>query len=122
MVEIILENSMFAGGESMDLRIGIKDGLIDMIDRSRGKAEFGDLVVTSGFIDVHNHGAVGVDVNEADVDGLLKIGLFLASNGVTSWMPTLVPDRDENYRRVIDAIDELMIVQEGMPVAQAVGV
>ncbi|MEQ1642593.1 MAG: N-acetylglucosamine-6-phosphate deacetylase, partial [Pyrinomonadaceae bacterium] len=121
-VEIILVNSKFAGGESMDLRIGIKDGLIDVIDRSRGKAEFGDLLVTAGFIDVHNHGAVGIDVNEANVDNLLMIGSFLARNGVTSWMPTLVPDRDENYRRVIDAIDELMIVQEGMPVAQAVGV
>ncbi len=122
MAEIILENSKFADGETMDLRIRTKNGLIDVVELSRGKAQVGEVFVTSGFIDVHNHGAVGVDVNEADVDGLLKIGLFLARNGVTSWMPTLVPDRDENYRRVIDAIDELMIVQQGMPVAQAIGV
>ncbi|MEQ1606980.1 MAG: hypothetical protein ABL999_19110, partial [Pyrinomonadaceae bacterium] len=82
----------------------------------------GALELVTGFIDVHNHGAVGVDVNEADVEGLMKIAAFLATRGVTAWMPTLVPDRQENYRRVIDAIDELMIVQEGKPVAQAVGV
>ncbi len=80
------------------------------------------LTLLPGFIDVHNHGAVGIDVNEADVDGLLKIATFLATRGVTAWLPTLVPDSDENYARVIAAIDELMTVQEGKPVAQAVGV
>ena len=75
-----------------------------------------------GFIDVHNHGAVGVDVNSADVDGLLRIGAFLAQNGVASWLPTLVPDSDKNYARAIAAIDELMSIQVDIPVAQAVGV
>lgn len=122
MVEITIKNAMFAGGDSMDLRIGVKKGLIDVIDRSKVQAQFSDLFVTAGFIDVHNHGALGVDVNEADVDGLLKVAAFLAKNGVTAWMPTLVPDSDENYRRVMHAIDELMLRQVELPVAQAVGV
>ncbi|MBP7473964.1 MAG: N-acetylglucosamine-6-phosphate deacetylase [Pyrinomonadaceae bacterium] len=122
MVEITIKNAMVAGGDSMDLRIGVKKGLIDVIDRSRVQAQFSDLFVTAGFIDVHNHGALGFDVNEADVDGLLKVSAFLAKNGVTAWMPTLVPDSDENYRRVIHAIDELMLRQVELPVAQAVGV
>ena len=75
-----------------------------------------------GFVDVHNHGAVGVDVNTANGDDLLEVGAFLAKNGVTAWMPTLVPDSDENYRRAIAAIDELMVRQTGVAVAQAVGV
>ncbi len=75
-----------------------------------------------GFIDIHNHGAVGVDVNTANADDLLEVGAFLAKNGVTAWMPTLVPDSDENYGRAIAAIDELMARQTGMAVAQAVGV
>ncbi len=78
--------------------------------------------VVPGFIDVHNHGAVGVDVNVADVDGLAAVGEFLARNGVTAWMPTVVPDSDENYRRIIDAIDRLMEIQSDLPIAQAVGV
>ncbi len=80
------------------------------------------LRIFPGFIDVHNHGAVGIDVNEANVDGLLKIAAFLATRGVTVWMPTLVPDSDETYRRVIDAVDELMVLQTDRAVAQAVGV
>ncbi|PYT01057.1 MAG: N-acetylglucosamine-6-phosphate deacetylase [Acidobacteria bacterium] len=79
------------------------------------------LAILPGFIDVHIHGAMGVDVNVADVDGLLEIGKFLARNGVTSWLPTLVPDSDESYARVIAVIDRMMEIQEE-PVARAVGV
>src|SRR6185436_6804101 len=75
-----------------------------------------------GFIDIHNHGALGVDVNAATAEDLLKIAEFLAKSGVTAWLPTLVPDTDENYRRVIGEIDRLMELQEGKPVAQALGV
>jgi N-acetylglucosamine-6-phosphate deacetylase len=80
------------------------------------------LTLFPGFIDVHNHGAVGVDVNEADADRLLEIAVFLAKHGVTTWVPTLVPDSDANYRRAVDAIDRLMEIQADQPVAQAAGV
>src|SRR3982751_1521564 len=56
-----------------------------------------------GFIDMHIHGAVGVDTNEADADGLHKVARFLAKNGATAWLPTLVPDSEENYRGAIEA-------------------
>ncbi len=80
------------------------------------------LTVFPGFIDIHNHGAVGIDVNEADIEGLYKIGKFLASQGVTAWFPTVVPDQDEVYQRVITAVDELMKFQESEPVAQVLGI
>ncbi|MEO8574664.1 MAG: N-acetylglucosamine-6-phosphate deacetylase, partial [Pyrinomonadaceae bacterium] len=80
------------------------------------------LVLIPGFIDVHIHGAMGIDVNTADADGLFEIAKFLATKGVTSWVPTLVPDSDENHKRIILAIDRLMEIQAGRPVAQAVGV
>jgi N-acetylglucosamine-6-phosphate deacetylase len=76
----------------------------------------------AGFIDIHNHGAVGVDVNLASVADLHRVSGFLASCGVTAWLPTLVPDAYENYRRTIAAIDEAMDGQKGEPVAQIAGV
>src|SRR4051794_5630491 len=75
-----------------------------------------------GFVDVHIHGAVGHDVNASTAEDLLDVAAFLAKNGVTSWLPTLVPDSDENYIRIIGEIDRLMELQEGKRVAQAVGV
>jgi N-acetylglucosamine-6-phosphate deacetylase len=65
----------------------------------------------AGFIDIHNHGAVGIDVNSATVEDLREVSNFLAGQGVTAWLPTFVPDSDENYLKVIEAIDELMKAQ-----------
>ncbi|MGB7200788.1 MAG: N-acetylglucosamine-6-phosphate deacetylase [Pyrinomonadaceae bacterium] len=107
--------------------ISVDSGVIVSIESDESKTDlpkqaFDKLTLVPGFIDVHCHGAVGVDANTADAAGLLKVAEFLAKNGVTAWMPTLVPDSDEDYNRAIDAIDELMELQGGKPVAQAVGV
>ena len=59
-----------------------------------------------GFIDVHIHGAVGVDVMDATPDGLRSIAEYLASQGVTSWLPTFVPASDANYASAVAAISE----------------
>lgn len=81
------------------------------------------MTLFAGFIDIHIHGAVGIDTNEADADGLQEVARFLAKNGVTSWLPTLVPDSEENYQKSINAIDELMRRQENSePTARVVGV
>src|SRR5262245_58832314 len=61
-----------------------------------------------GFIDVHIHGAVGVDVMDATAADLRKVSEYLASEGVTSWVPTFVPASDENYASAIAAISEAM--------------
>lgn len=53
------------------------------------------LNVLPGFIDLHTHGAVGVDVNAADVEGLRSIGRFFASQGVTSWQCSVLTDTPE---------------------------
>jgi N-acetylglucosamine-6-phosphate deacetylase len=79
-------------------------------------------IVLPGFIDIHNHGALGHDVNTASAEGLLEVAEFLAKSGVTAWLPTLVPDSDENYEKIVSNIDDLMGLQKGKAVAQAVGV
>lgn len=112
-------------GEEFD--VSLVGGLVDSVAAAGslvgGEVKDGSgLTLYPGFIDVHIHGAVGVDVNEADIDGLVAVAEFLAREGVTAWLPTLVPDWDEVYQRVIAAIDELMDIQSEMPIAQAVGV
>ena len=103
-----------------DFGFAINKGLI--VDTSAILEAGPEISVLPGFIDIHNHGAFGYDVNSATADSLLKVAAFLAANGVTAWVPTLVPDSDENYWRIIDTIDELIERQVGKPVAQAVGV
>src|SRR6266850_3015488 len=55
------------------------------------------LTLFPGFIDVHIHGAVGVDTMEASVEQLTKIYQFLLTQGEKGWMPTLVPGSPAIY-------------------------
>lgn len=75
---------------------------------SAAQLDLHDALVMPGLIDIHIHGAVGVDTMEAGPENLRRAAVFLASQGVTAWLPTLVPAPDEDYRRAIAAIDDLM--------------
>src|SRR5688572_22304491 len=68
-----------------------------------------------GFVDIHIHGATGIDTMTASADDLSRVGEFLASNGVTAWMPTLVPAASEQYERALDAIARAMRLQREEP-------
>jgi len=94
------------------LSVLIDEGRIVSVSDKKNLAADQELDLTGttlfpGFIDVHIHGAAGVDANDTDSAGLDKVAEFLARNGVTAWLPTLVPDSEENYRRSISAIDEV---------------
>jgi N-acetylglucosamine-6-phosphate deacetylase len=58
-----------------------------------------------GFIDIHLHGAMGVDVLEATPQDLDRVSGFLARNGVTAWVPTIVPSSPEHYSSAVRAIE-----------------
>ena len=79
--------------------------------------DLGGLTVYPGFVDVHIHGSVGVDLMEATAGDLHKVARFLAANGVTTWIPTLVPGPVEEYRRAVGAVEELMRSQDTLPAA-----
>jgi N-acetylglucosamine-6-phosphate deacetylase len=88
----------------------IEEGRIVSLDADHGGEEI-DLAGTTllpGFIDVHIHGAAGIDVMDATAAGLLEVSEYLASQGVTSWLPTFVPARDEQYASAIAVISESM--------------
>lgn len=126
---LLLENLEIAlpHGKYADTNLLIQNGLLKEISEqtrreSTQTLNLGGLRVFAGFLDIHIHGAVGVDTNEATSEDFYKMAKFLAENGVTSWLPTFVPDSDENYKKGIAAIEELMKIQANEPIAQVVGV
>ncbi len=110
---IILPDRVQFGG------LVIKDGRISKIlDSASVESERADSVIDlngatlfPGFVDIHIHGAVGVDVNSATAGDLRRVSHLLATKGVTAWLPTLVPAPAEEYERAVAAISELMSQQ-----------
>ena len=90
--------------------IEIEDGSITSISLER-PSQLGEtidatnLTIYPGFIDVHIHGATGVDTMAASREDLTQASVWLASQGVAGWMPTLVPGPVEEYQQAVSAIE-----------------
>jgi N-acetylglucosamine-6-phosphate deacetylase len=84
------------------------------------------LTLFPGFIDVHIHGAAGVDTMDASADELRRVSEFLARRGVTAWLPTLVPSAPEQYEHAVTVIEELIreqkVLSAGNPRSRPLGV
>jgi len=114
MTDLLLQNArVVLPDREVAADLLVVDGKIAAIGDRLDGGERIDLAGTSllpGFIDVHIHGAIGVDVMDATAADLRKLSEYLASQGVTSWVPTFVPASDENYASAIAAISEAMDV------------
>ncbi len=95
----IINGQVYVGHRFQRKTISVSAGKIRLMDPDVQVS--GDVIdvsgrkVVPGFIDIHTHGAVGVDVNGADADGLKKIGAFFAKNGTTSWLASILTDTEE---------------------------
>ncbi|MEP6921773.1 MAG: N-acetylglucosamine-6-phosphate deacetylase [bacterium] len=96
----------------------IEDDLIahvgdeDQVTRAEHTLDLEDLTLFPGFIDIHIHGAIGVDTMDATASDLERVSQFLATRGVTGWLPTLVPAPVEQYARAVESIERLMGAQQ----------
>jgi N-acetylglucosamine-6-phosphate deacetylase len=121
--DIVVPNGVLSAGTVL-----VTDGRITAIsggaDAGRARPaetlDLGGLTLFPGFIDVHIHGAVGVDTLTASADDLHRVARFLAAGGVTAWLPTLVPAPDADYQKAVAAVTEQMYNQDTLPPAARV--
>src|SRR6185503_2067764 len=118
MKTLLLKNAkVVLPDREVEADVLVNDGKIaavgDGIDEAAEQIDLAGMILLPGFIDVHIHGAVGVDVMEATPRGLREVSNYLASQGVTSWLPTLVPGSDENYANVAAVVSECLHDREG---------
>ena len=60
--------------------------------------------VAPGFINIHVHGAAGVDTMDDDIDALKKFAEFMPACGVTSFLPTTMTLPLDNIYRALERI------------------
>jgi N-acetylglucosamine-6-phosphate deacetylase len=116
MTDVLLKNAtvVLPDRELVNAAVLVSDGRIAWIGSSANapssdaveKIDLSGTTLLPGFIDVHIHGAVGVDVMEANPHEFLEVSEYLATQGVSGWLPTLVPGSEENYAQVAAAVSE----------------
>jgi N-acetylglucosamine-6-phosphate deacetylase len=76
----------------------VEDGLVTEISSRSAKeipndiprVDFDDAAMAPGYVDIHIHGGAGLDVMLASRAELQRLGKFLATHGVTGYLPTTV--------------------------------
>lgn len=100
MKTLLKGGSVYRNHEFVTADILAEDGIIRQIGRDleADGAEIADVSgyrIVPGFLDVHTHGAVGVDVNAAEPEDFEKVCRFQASQGTTGWLGSVLTDTRE---------------------------
>lgn len=95
---IIQGKRVFIAGLFMPAQIEMEDGKITAVlpyGTKKPDADYGDAVISPGFIDIHTHGAFGFDADSADPDGLAHWLQKLPEEGVTGVLPSTTSQADD---------------------------
>jgi N-acetylglucosamine-6-phosphate deacetylase len=105
MPDYLLENATITIGDGRIQRVSVWPAEADVSEHA---LDLRGTTIFPGFIDIHIHGAVGVDTMAATSEDLLSVSQFLATQGVTAWLPTLVPGPAADYETAVAAIEGSM--------------
>ena len=98
MAEIIILKNAQIDGVITD--VTVKSGKIESVGKSNGEGKIIDLegaLLFPGLVDIHTHGANGLDTMDSDVYELAR---YLKSVGTTSFLATTMSDSIENVKKI----------------------
>lgn len=82
--------------------------------------DFGEHRIIPGMIDVHCHGGLGFDTNDAHREGLVKWAKGLLEEGITGFCPTTVTQSVEVLTNAVANVAK--VVEEGYEGAEILGI
>lgn len=103
----LINGQVYVDRRFQEKTVALEDGKLRLLDPGAPLPEgerydAAGKKIVPGFLDIHTHGAVGVDVNGAKPEDLEKIAQFFAGNGTTSWLASVLTDTEEQTRWCID--------------------
>jgi N-acetylglucosamine-6-phosphate deacetylase len=108
MKKYIVDGDVYVEHRFLKKTIRMEDGKITLLSPEVKPEEDAEIIsaagkkVVPGFIDIHTHGSVNVDVNAATAEDYEKICRFAAGNGTTSWLCSILTDTKEQTLWCID--------------------
>ena len=60
--------------------------------------------VIPGLVDIHTHGAMGIDVCDASPEGLEAMSVYFAQNGITSFCPTTMTLPESRLTQIVRSV------------------
>jgi len=112
---IIQSKNVWFNGFFSPLQVEMEDGKIKDIYAYGQKAvdhDYGENYVMPGFIDVHCHGGIGYDTNDADPVLLKKWARVLLNEGITSFCPTTITQTEEVLTKALKSVVEAKKTEE----------
>ena len=110
MEQFVITNALvYTGHRFVPREVYVEEGrvaqLAEKVNAPAGcpRLDLGGKRLVPGFIDIHTHGAAGVDVNAATAAQLNgTIGHFFASQGTTGWLCSVLTDTPEQTLWCLD--------------------
>ncbi|MFZ5354389.1 MAG: N-acetylglucosamine-6-phosphate deacetylase [Bacillota bacterium] len=106
--KLVLQDSIIEG------KILIYDDFIsDIVDRVENISDFDWIdargcYVAPGFIDIHVHGAYGLNTMDEDREAIGMLSYRLCENGVTAFLPTTITEETAKIYRALEGIRHFM--------------
>ena len=101
----------------------LKDGkIVDILPYGSrtADADYKDLRIVPGFLDIHCHGAYGFDTNDANEEGLRNWTKNVVDEGVTALLATTITQSEEVLTKAVANVAKVM--EEGYEGAEILGI
>ena len=120
---ILQSKRVWVGGQFMPLQLEIEGTKILRVypyGTKTADADYGNLRMVPGFLDIHTHGSYGFDTNDADAEGLRDWMKRIPEEGVTGILPTTVTQMPEVLTAAVSNVAK--VVEEGYEGAEILGI
>ena len=119
MKQLVITGALvYTGGRFVPSEVYVREGRIAQLAKKVNapadcpRLDLSGKRLAPGFIDIHTHGAAGVDVNAATTEQLNgTIGRFFASQGTTGWLCSVLTDTPEQTLWCLDQARAAMVWQ-----------